>query len=653
MKKRLVFLLFLLFLPIVIGEDWIFNSESVEMELDISSKVELVPKSSKYSVDYIIANLSFIPLDGFQEEVLSIETVPFTEVKGDAVAFRWDAPEEMELEYSLKSNIKTFNKIVQVRDKVNFPLGDLPDDVRYYTLPSESIDSDNKEVIKLGSDIIKGEDDLYAIVFKLGEWTKENIEYDLSTLTESVSQKASWVLRNREGVCDELTNLFIAMNRALGIPAKFISGVAYTNAEDFDEGFGPHGWAEVYFPGYGWVPFDVTYGEFGFVDAGHVKLKESLDVNQASTQFQWLGDNIDIKTHQLDINTKVKKKEGSIDELISIRARAIKDNVGFGSYNLIEVDLENLKDYYVATELRLSKPKEIMVVGEEKKVILLKPNEERKINWIIKVGDELEGGFMYTFPFMVSSVRNVNSSFRFDVAQDGKEFSLEGMETLVKESEGEKSYLGNVDLICSADKDGVYEYEKAIVKCNVKNIGNIYLEGLDICLESDCRKLGLGITQEEEVSFNFKPSSTGEQEIVVKASNSDVSKNSFFDITVYDEPSIKIDELTYPNEVRYKDIYEFSFILDKKSKFAPSNVSIIIEPVGKRWELNQLNENRKFVLKMYGSELRVGENNFKILIDYMDKKGKSYSTSKDFSVSLVDVGFFQKISIFFKHLFEN
>ena len=112
--------------------------------------------------------------------MLSIETVPFTEVKGDAVAFRWDAPEEMELEYSLKSNIKTFNKIVQVRDKVNFPLGDLPDDVRYYTLPSESIDSDNKEVIKLGSDIIKGEDDLYAIVFKLGEWTKENIEYDLT-----------------------------------------------------------------------------------------------------------------------------------------------------------------------------------------------------------------------------------------------------------------------------------------------------------------------------------------------------------------------------------------------------------------------------------------------------------------------------------------
>jgi len=650
MKKRLLFLMFLLVLPIVAGQDWIFNSESVEMELDISSEVELVPKSSRYSVDYVIANLSFIPRDGFQEEVLNIETEPFTEVK-DYVAFRWDDPKDVVLRYSMKSDIKTFNKIVRVRDKVNFPLGDLSDEVRYYTRASESIDSDDKEVIKLGSEIIQGEDDLYAVVFKLGEWTKENIEYDLSTLTESVSQKASWVLRNREGVCDELTNLFIAMNRALGIPAKFISGVAYTNAEDFEEGFGPHGWAEVYFPGYGWVPFDVTYGEFGFVDAGHIKLKESLDVNQASTQFQWVGENIDIKTRQLDINTEVKEKVGSIGELISMNARAIKDNVGFGSYNLVEVDLENLKDYYVATELRLSKPREIEVVGEEKKVILLEPGEEKKINWIIRVSDELEGGFVYTFPFMVGSVRNVSSSFRFDVIEDGKEFSLEGMDTLVKESEEEKSFLGNVDLRCSADKEGIYEYEKAIVKCNVRNIGNIYLEGLNVCLEGDCRKLGLGITQEEEVSFNFKPSSAGKQEIVVKASNGEVSKNSFFDITVYDEPSIEIDELTYPNEVRYKEMYELSFILNKRSKFAPSDVSIRIEPVGKEWELNQLNENRKFVLKMYGSELKVGENKFNILVNYMDKRGKKYSNEEEFSVSLVDVGFFRRIIIFFKNLF--
>ncbi len=131
--------------------------------------------------------------------------------------------------------------------------------------------------------------------------------------------------------------------------------------------------------------------------------------------------------------------------------------------------------------------------------------------------------------------------------------------------------------------------------------------------------------------------------------------NSFTDIIasviVYDKPSIEISELVHPEEVGYKDVYEISFILNKKSRFAPYNISIRVEPLGKEWELNQLTQNRKLVLKMYGSELRVGENNFKILIKYEDKNGKSYETSKEFSVRLVNVNIFQRIVIFFKHIF--
>ena len=651
MEKRLLFLVFLFVLPIVVAQDWIYNSEYVELELDISSKIKLVPKGSNYRVQYVIANLSFIPRDGFQEEVLSIETEPFTEIKDNAAVFRWDKSDEKELAFSLKSDIKSFNKIARVRDKVKFPLKGVPDDVEIYTKPSETIDSDNKEVIRKASEIIKGEDDLYVIVFKLGEWTKENIEYDLSTLTEGVSQKASWVLKNKEGVCDELTNLFIAMNRALGIPAKFISGVAYTNAKEFEEGFGPHGWAEVYFPGYGWVPFDVTYGELGFVDAGHVKLKESLDANDASTKFHWLGKDIDIKTYPLDINTEVKNIKGELSEFISINARAVKDNIGFGSYNLIEASVENLKDYYVSTELSLSKSKEIEIIGEREKTVLLKPNEEKKVNWIIKVSDNLEQGYMYTFPFMVGSLRNVSSSLRFDVIEDGKRFSLEGIESLVKEGEEGNSYSGDVELSCKAEKDGIYEYESAIVRCDVKNIGNVYLGELNVCLEEDCSKLSLGITQEDKASFNFKPKEVGAQEIVIKAGNKDVSRSAFVDISVYDKPSIEINDIIYPEEVEYKDMYEISFVLNKRSMFAPHNVSIEVEPVDKEWGLNQLNENRKFVLKMYGGELRAGGNNFKITINYKDKRGKSYSTSKEFNIRLVNVNIFQRIAIFFKHLF--
>jgi len=203
---------------------------------------------------------------------------------------------------------------------------------------------------------------------------------------------------------------------------------------------------------------------------------------------------------------------------------------------------------------------------------------------------------------------------------------------------------------CKSDKTEIYEYESAIIGCNIKNIGNVYLDNLNICLEEDCKKTNLGITQEERIIFNFKPKKAAAQEITIKAKNKDVSKNSFVEITVRDKPSINISDLIFPQEVRYKDTYEISFLLSKKSKFPPHNVTIKIEPVNKEWVLNQLNENRKFVLKMYGKELNVGNNNFNILIIYSDKNGKEYKTNTEFTVKLADVNIFQRILIFFNNI---
>lgn len=643
-------MIFLLLLPTAVSQDWLFSSEHITAGVRISGKVGIIAENSRHELDYVFANLSFIPREGFQQDLISIKTSPDVPVTDDSAVFRWDNPEEDELSFSLEADVRSYNRIKGVETGIRFPLRGLPEDTKKYTSPSETADSDNTEIVRKASELIEGESDLYVIVFNLGKWTKENVEYDLSTLTESASQKASWVLKNRQGVCDELTNLFIAMNRALGIPAKFISGVAYTNAKEFGEGFGPHGWAEVYFPGYGWVPFDVTYGEFGFVDAGHIKLKESVDAAESSTQFQWLGRDTNIKTHPLDIDVEVKETYGEVDDLISIDAKAVKDNVGFGSYNLIEAAVENLEGHYVTTELVLSRSSEIEIMGEERKVIVLKPNEEKKVSWIVQVSSSLDEGYIYTFPFSVSSVRNVSSSLRFDAVENGKRFSLEGIESLVNDDENGKTYLGDIELSCIADEDEIYDYEETGISCIVTNAGNTYLEGVRVCLQGNCEEVELGISQEKKVELEFKPEQAGSQEVVIKAGNTDVSRSAFVDIVVYDMPSIEITELVHADEVRYKEQYEISFILDKASSFSPYEVSIKIEPVGKEWKLSQLDEDRKFLLKMYGSELMPGKNDFRILITYKDLNGKSYSTSKELSVSLVDVSIVQRVILFIKGL---
>jgi transglutaminase-like putative cysteine protease len=74
------------------------------------------------------------------------------------------------------------------------------------------------------------------------------------------------VLRHRSGVCQDFTHLMIGMARAMGIPARYASGLLHPRAEDSDaapptaDGFRgftqTHAWCELLFPSAGWVGFD-------------------------------------------------------------------------------------------------------------------------------------------------------------------------------------------------------------------------------------------------------------------------------------------------------------------------------------------------------------------------------------------------------------
>ena len=78
------------------------------------------------------------------------------------------------------------------------------------------------------------------------------------------------VLRTKVGDCNEHTVLFVAMARALGIPARINVGVAYVRGA-----FYYHAWPEVYIDegkGRGmWLPVDPTFNQFP-ADATHVRL---------------------------------------------------------------------------------------------------------------------------------------------------------------------------------------------------------------------------------------------------------------------------------------------------------------------------------------------------------------------------------------------
>jgi transglutaminase-like putative cysteine protease len=74
---------------------------------------------------------------------------------------------------------------------------------------------------------------------------------------------ARQVLESRRGDCNEHTVLFVAMARALGLPARTAVGLVYV-----DGAFFYHAWPEVWLGD--WVAVDPTFGQVP-ADAAHLR----------------------------------------------------------------------------------------------------------------------------------------------------------------------------------------------------------------------------------------------------------------------------------------------------------------------------------------------------------------------------------------------
>lgn len=653
MKRILLFLLIILIVPALTyaqEDDWFFNSQNLIINIDVSSEAQINPTKSDYSVKYINVNLSHYPYESFNQEVIDLETSPEADIENNAMQFSWQNPKN-NINFGYNTKIKTNNNIVEVKNKVKFPILDLPDNLKQFTEPAEIIDSDDEDVIGYASELAEGEDDLYVVVHKIAEWTKTNIEYDLSTLTAEVSQKASWVIDNRQGVCDELTSLFIAMLRSLGIPGKFISGIAYTNSPLFPDNWGSHGWAEIYFPEYGWIPFDVTYGQFGYIDPTHVKLKESIDSAEPSVQYRWVARNIDLETEKLDIDTSLGEIIGRAEDPIKLDVRVLKQNIGFGSYNLIEVIMENTKDYYISSEIYLSKTKEVELTEGFIKNVLLKPNEKKSIFWVVKLTDDLKKNFIYTFPITVSTIKGSETSTDFKSEEADIDYSLAEINSILqqKKEEEEKIYSREVEIECDIDQKEFYSYEEAVVQCKIRNIGNTVLKNLNICFESECSKTNLGIVKEKEFNYTVEKSITGKQESIFKVKSPDVSKAEYIEYDILDRPEISLMEIEYPDEVEYDDPFKISFLLSKGSDSVPKNTEITLSQNNfeKTWTLEELSQDRKLVINLLGKDLKKGVNEFNIIVKYEDGNGRPYEAKETFFVNLANVTLIQNILLVF------
>jgi len=96
-------------------------------------------------------------------------------------------------------------------------------------------------------------------------------------ITDMVTD-ADTALSLGRGVCQDLSQIFIAAARHLGFPARYVSG--HYAAPDHPEQEAAHAWAEAHVDGLGWIGFDPTHGVSA--TEGHIRVAAGLDSQQAA-----------------------------------------------------------------------------------------------------------------------------------------------------------------------------------------------------------------------------------------------------------------------------------------------------------------------------------------------------------------------------------
>jgi transglutaminase-like putative cysteine protease len=115
--------------------------------------------------------------------------------------------------------------------------------------------------------LVSAEDQVHAVVDAVMAWVRERVAYVRGATQVSSTAQEVWV--QREGVCQDLSHVTIALLRCVGVPARYVSGYLYSKDEDRvgEKVVGEsHAWVE-YFCG-DWLGVDPTNG--GGIGLHHV-----------------------------------------------------------------------------------------------------------------------------------------------------------------------------------------------------------------------------------------------------------------------------------------------------------------------------------------------------------------------------------------------
>lgn len=598
--------------------------KSLLLNVTISNEFEI-----SGSVSDAKAFLEYYPREDSFQKVMAINTNPLALKHKDYYEFLFDGPGASG-SHTVSLNALVDNKIKHlIINPSKFPF-QAPDNVNQYLQPTDIINI-NSDIRALAIELTTNTTSELEAISNIAEWVINNIEYNLSTSNVKASKPSSWVLTNRQGVCDELTSLFISLLKAIGIPARFVSGIAFSNYPGIN-GWGGHGWAEVFVTNR-WLPFDVTYKQLGVIDATHIALAKTIDANNDAIRYEARGYDVSIKPLGLNYDVSILNKSSSLfNEGLDLGLTLLKNTTKIDSYNLVKLKVSNLDEKYKITVVNIATPKDI-IVFDNYKVLVIPPLSNVYAYWIVKSRLD-DNSFSYEIPIIAFTSFNTSTKAYWELTPDSYFVSMDELKKFLSL----KSFNPR-----AIDCNNTYGFEGDIVniKCRIaRSMFNRKDRLSKVCLQKKCLDLGSRISslminnsKSFFINFSINLNFTGVRVVPIKVYANNKVSYGFVTIQSFDRPSIKTNVLKQPMILHYPKIASLEFKIIKNSSYTPLNVNINLtsESFSKSWFLKNLPSSKIYNLEFDSQLFPLGKHNIKVTTTFEDEKGRKYKIVKTIS----------------------
>lgn len=198
----------------------------------------------------------------------------FTDDENGNKIYYWDLSDSLLNRHSLTLKRKFTYTAYDYKPAVDSDIvmqkwNEIPRRIKSFYTKSEKFLVQSERIRSTAKSICGNERNPYTKARLIFNWIRDTMTY----IYPPEKRGANEALIKGEGDCGQYSNLFIALARSAGIPARQQSGFMFTL-----ERISYHVWSEIYLPVYGWVPVDATKKD-GFCFLDNKRLIASVGMN--------------------------------------------------------------------------------------------------------------------------------------------------------------------------------------------------------------------------------------------------------------------------------------------------------------------------------------------------------------------------------------